>query len=817
VEAHVVPGKRETWAPHTVSGYYIGNAMQHYRCHDIYIPDTKGTRTCETVFFKHKYLTMPTLTTADALIQAADSLTAAIDRTSPQPGMTRDAIDQLISIFKAQAEKEKDAVTAQRVAKERAQAERVRNEKAAVPTPEQEMRFEVDKYPEIDIGNMSRIGVITQDDDNAQATPAANTRQQHRARTITQECAYSMIDLPIAGPVPVNTMAPQKCTTKQASARQYPLAFMCEWVQAVLDNETGDLLEYRQLIKNPKYKEVWSKSFAKEIRRLADTTKTIAFVSKQQIPQGRRKDITYGRICCDYRSEKADPNRTRITVGGDRITYPGDCGTPTADLLTVKILLNSIVSTMGAKFMTIDIKDFYLMTPMDRPEYFRMKLELFPQEIIEQYGLEEKADEKGTVFCEVNRGMYGLPHAGKLAQDQLSKRLNEVGYYQSKTTPGYWKHEWRPISFTLVVDDFGVKYVNKTDVEHLLGVLKEHYEIDTDWDGTRYLGLTLDWDYENECVHLSMPEYIEKTMVRFGHKPPLKPQMQPHPHTKPVYGAKVQYAKLTDDSEPATKDEEKFIRQVIGTLLYYGRAVDSTLLVALSALASAQSKATKYTLELVTWLLDYVATNPNAILTYKKRDMILAVHSDASYLSESEARSRVGGHFYCTNDMEDPPNNGAVLNVSKILDTVMSSAAEAELGALYVNAREAVPMRHLLEEMGHKQPKTPIQTDNSTACGVVNSTIQPRRTKALDMRFYWLRCRDEQGQFRYYWRPGTENLADYWTKHHCAAHHIEKRPTILTPKIVLDALRASTKRTPATTGKGLAKITEEITRTAVAA
>jgi hypothetical protein len=85
---------------------------------------------------------------------------------------------------------------------------------------------------------------------------------------------------------------------------------------------------------------------------------------------------------------------------------------------------------------------------------------------------------------------------------------------------------------------------------------------------------------------------------------------------------------------------------------------------------------------LVTWLLDYVATNPNAILTYKKSDMILAVHSDASYLSESEARSRVGGHFYCTNDMEDPPNNGAVLNVSKILDTVMSSAAEAELGAL---------------------------------------------------------------------------------------------------------------------------------------
>ena len=89
-------------------------------------------------------------------------------------------------------------------------------------------------------------------------------------------------------------------------------------------------------------------------------------------------------------------------MGGDRITYPGDCGTPTADVLRVKLLFNSIVSTIGAKFTTIDIKDFYLMTPMDRPEYFRMKLELFPQEIITKYGLDSKANKKGYVFCKAN-------------------------------------------------------------------------------------------------------------------------------------------------------------------------------------------------------------------------------------------------------------------------------------------------------------------------------------------------------------------------------------------------------------------------------
>ena len=104
-----------------------------------------------------------------------------------------------------------------------------------------------------------------------------------------------------------------------------------------------------------------------------------------KIQKYRRKDQTYARIVADERPEKAEPDRIRITMGGDRINYPGDCGTPTADLLTVKLLLNSVISTAHAKFMTIDIKDFYLMTPMDCYEYFKMKLDLFPEDIVEEY------------------------------------------------------------------------------------------------------------------------------------------------------------------------------------------------------------------------------------------------------------------------------------------------------------------------------------------------------------------------------------------------------------------------------------------------
>ena len=738
---------------------------------------------------------MPTITPADALIRAADDLTDALAGVVPPPNMTRDAVDQLMRIFKQQAEKAKEDATTQRVLKKRARDERVHNEESNQPaSPSPLPPLEV-TYPAIDVGTLRGTHVISQDDDNIiHSTPSANTCSQCQVRTLTQDYLYHMMDIPgITKPF----------TNQQAATRRYPVAFIRDFASAVLDEETGNLLEYRHLLKHPKYKDIWSKSFGTEIRRLATTTETIAFMSKEMIPQNRRKDITYGRIVCTHRSEKTDPYRTRITMGGNLINYPDNCGTPTADLLTVKLLFNSIISTPNCKFMTIDIKDFYLMTPMDRYEYFRMKLELFPPDIIEKYGLHDKVDADGNVFCEVRRGMYGLPQAGIIAQDLLTKRLHKAGYYQSKITPGYWRHNWRPISFTLVVDDFGVKYINKADVEHLMSVLKQDYEIDTDWEGTRYLGLTLDWDYIKHEVHLSMPGCIENALIRFGHEPPDKPQMQPYPHTIPTYGTTIQYAKAADTAPAATKAEEKYIRQVIGVLLYYGRAVDSTIITGLSSLAAAQANPTTHTLSLVKWLLDYAATNPNAILTYKKSDMVLAVHSDASYLSEPSARSRVGGHFFCSTNAEDPPNNGAVLNISKILKAVMSSAAEAELGALYINAHEAIPMRHLLEEMGHKQPPTPIQTDNSTAHGVVTNNIQPRRTKAMDMRFHWLRCRDSQGQFRYYWRPGPNNLADYWTKHHCAAHHIEKRPTILTSQFILDALRASTNRTPATSGKGL--------------
>jgi hypothetical protein len=131
-------------------------------------------------------------------------------------------------------------------------------------------------------------------------------------------------------------------------------------------------------------------------------------------------------------------------------------------------------------------------------------------------------------------------------------------------------------------------------------------------------------------------------------------------------------------------------------------------------------------------LLDYVATHPNAILSYAKSNMILSIHSNASYHNKPKTQSHTSGHFFLS---DDAPNNGAILNTSQIIKSVMSLAVEAELGALYLNACKAVPCQTLLNELGHKQPPTPIQTNNSTALGIVTNNILPCCTKAMDCVF----------------------------------------------------------------------------------
>eukprot|EP00957_Ditylum_brightwellii_P172491 13132723-Ditylum_brightwellii.AAC.1 len=146
----------------------------------------------------------------------------------------------------------------------------------------------------------------------------------------------------------------------------------------------------------------------------------IFFIPKERIPEGRKP--SYPRFVVDIQPQKEETHRTRLRVGGNLIEYPGSVTTKTAEVETAKILFNSILSTKDAKFATIDIKSFYLNTPMGRYEYMNIPYHLIPDKVKKEYNLNEIVKE-GFVYMEIHKGIYGLPQAGKIANDQLIKHL----------------------------------------------------------------------------------------------------------------------------------------------------------------------------------------------------------------------------------------------------------------------------------------------------------------------------------------------------------------------------------------------------------
>jgi hypothetical protein len=166
--------------------------------------------------------------------------------------------------------------------------------------------------------------------------------------------------------------------------------------------------------------------------------------------------------------------------------------------------------------------------------------------------------------------------------------------------------------------------------------------------------------------------------------------------------------------------------------------------------------------------------------------MQLHVHSDASYLSETKARSRAGGYFflgsydYNLDDESAPPPNGAIECASSVIPAVVASAAEAEYGALFMNGQTAAILRATLDAMGYPQHATTMVVDNECAVGLANNTVREKKSKAIDMRFHWIKDRVQQGQLAVVWKPGKYNLADFFTKAHPVHWHKKVRVKYVT-------------------------------------
>ena len=289
---------------------------------------------------------------------------------------------------------------------------------------------------------------------------------------------------------------------------------------------------------------------------------------------------------------------------------------------------------------------------------------------------------------------YGLKQSGRIAHDELVTHLLPYGYKPSKRTPGLWKHETKPISFILCVDDFGIRYIGENNLQHLQQALKDKYDITQDDTGILYYGLNLKWDYNTRKVELSMLNYVKEALHKFQHPKLTRTQHAPHPWVQKVYG---KHQQLVDNPPPLpqpSKPETKLIQQKVGTFLYYARALDDTILTTLNSIGTMQSKPTQATKNKVHHRLYYLSTQPTFVVTYTVSDMILHVDSDASYLVEPGSKSRGGGYYYLSSH-KFPKLNGSIHCMATLIKAIMSSAAELELGNLFLNTTNIVSMRSI--------------------------------------------------------------------------------------------------------------------------
>jgi hypothetical protein len=374
--AHEKPEKRRTWAPHGQYGYSLGPAMHHYRCQNVYISSTASERIVDTLeFFPHNYQ-MPQLSLTKRLIMAAKYMTDALQNPRPEVPFahvgddTILALAELATIFKLKLRQTPPPTLP-----------------AAPPTVKQRTCLSESSNPVL-------------------ASPMPLPRQTRSQTTIhTQEISNAPLLPRVVTPRTRNPSPPRVPTRSQnISPHNLSQKYFCvmdtahmaidlgnnHWSQqhlanAVIHPITGKEMEYMALMKDPSLQQLWKRGFGNECRRLFQGirdipgTETCFFIKLTNIPKDRK--ITYGKIVCDYKPHKKEKERVRLTVGGDRLDYSGNVTTSMANITTFKILINSTLSTEDAAMMMMDIKNYYLGTPLPRFEYMEANFNMTPQSI----------------------------------------------------------------------------------------------------------------------------------------------------------------------------------------------------------------------------------------------------------------------------------------------------------------------------------------------------------------------------------------------------------------------------------------------------
>ena len=820
VIAFVPPDDRPKLAPHGVPAFYVGPALNHYRCYTVYVPETNRTRITDTIawlpFTNERIPTAPPgvflpprppdAPPTPATVTAQDAVPQPHAHEPDHPHDFNNDDDYPPPPIQGATILPRDPRNLWHVPTSPPQIPTVTPPPTTVPPPGPPVQ------PRVSEGEPNPATSLPPHSEGETATtPKPPAKPPRPATPRSRKISKSELPLPPPAddsvfPKPrrasgsrfinllvasglsltaLNAVAQSNrrptITAKSPQFFRDEVPITANVLTPMVNVPPRPILHgttsYAKLRQGPD-KVNWDAAFADELRRLIYRTESIRWIPDGKIPQGKR--ATYANPVGRIKHEGSNRTfRVRLAYGGDQSDYAGDRTSFTVDYSTVKCLLNAIV-TENADHITLDLEDFYLYTTLDEPEYMRMPLAIIPMDLRKELRMDHLPDST-SILWEVLKGLYGMPQAGLLAQKDLNRLLTSHGYLVSSTTPGLYTHVTRKIKFVVWVDDFLIKFArgDRKDINHLLDVLATRYKFRVDWSGRKYLGLTIHHQRQQRCLTVSMPGYVERMLSDLGIFKQAHDPRSPIVYVSPTMATGPQMEHV--DSSPPLDDEGRtFIQRVVGKALFFGRLVSPLIECAVNRIGSLQAKPTQDVLKAALRLCQYLAHHPNHSITYRPSNMRLVIHTDAAHSSEPRARSRAGGYFtlgdspYTGPTSSDPYLvNGPVATVCSILPTVCQASSESEYAAAYCNAQLGEALRQTLHDLGYPQTQpTPLIYDNEVAGKIANQTCKLKRAKAIAMRYHWLRDRVAMGHFIMVWRPGAQNLADLFTKAH-PVHHFE--------------------------------------------
>ena len=409
---HLKPSNRQSWGFHGRMGWYIGPATSHYRCVRCYIPDTRTEVISDTVKFIPKYIPIPAAnidehirSSFNELIHLLRTRKTIFPNLLSKPDSTT-ALIELSSILHNNKHSTNNTV----------------------PTG---------------------THMNTSEGATKQKQQQSSKIKQTNVKQLTDDDFQKLLD-----------NIPKRYGNKKSNDKIVP-----NTVNHMFDNY-GRKQSLDKLLNGP-MKQTWQTALTNELGRLAQGINDVKgndvvdFIDYKDVPQN--KIVTYANMVCDIRPLKTEKYRVRLTVGGDRLQYPDDTASPAATLLETKLLLNSTISqsAQNARFMTIDIKDFFLQTIMENSEYMKIHAKYFLDDIRQKYNIEEKIH-NNYVYCKIKRGMYGLKQAARLAYDSLKEHLGKYGYFPDKLAQNIWYHRTKRLNFVFALMILGCNIFQMT-------------------------------------------------------------------------------------------------------------------------------------------------------------------------------------------------------------------------------------------------------------------------------------------------------------------------------------------------------------------